>query len=144
MTNMTEIITIISTLISLSASMGALYIAYRKFPSEARHLSASSGSSEADTAEKYRAIADRAADRALALDQRIQQLEKRVLEQAEEMEHLRCENERLAHWAGRLVHQVKSMGGDPVPMPGDDEKHNQDMEVRREKSKRSGTGGDHG
>lgn len=142
--NMTEIVTIISTIISLTASMGALYIAYRKAPAEARHLSASAGSSEADTAEKYRAIADRAADRALAVDQRLQQLEKQVIEQSLEIEDLKCENARLAHWADRLVHQVISLGGRPVPMPGDDEEHKQNMEVRREKTKRSGTGGDHG
>jgi uncharacterized coiled-coil protein SlyX len=68
----------------------------------------------ADTASKYEELANRSAERALSLDSRVSDLEKRIDEQQQTIESLRCENADLRDWAERLVHQVQSLGGAPV------------------------------
>jgi len=104
---------IASILVAIAAVLGAL-VTYRKYRPETR-------ASEADTAAKYQQVADLAAERALKLDARVQQLEGQVAaqrelidEQQQELHTLRCENDDLRDWAERLVSQVKSLGGDPV------------------------------
>lgn len=70
--------------------------------------------SNADTAATYQQIANRAAERALSLQSQITTLERRIDEQDEEMRKLMCERDDLQEWAERLVHQVQSLGGQPV------------------------------
>jgi len=70
--------------------------------------------SRADTMAKYQEIADRAAERALKLDERVIELETKVNEQAALIHNLQCENADLRDWAERLVHQVQALGGSPV------------------------------
>ncbi|MFZ6029967.1 MAG: hypothetical protein ACOYYS_19815 [Chloroflexota bacterium] len=74
--------------------VGAAILLY-KARTERRKLSADTELVEAETMEKYQAIADRAADRALRLDERVKQLEETVRQQQIVIETLQCENAAL-------------------------------------------------
>ena len=69
---------------------------------------------EADTADKYQQIADRAATRALRLEDRIDNLEKENYETNQKLKQVMIELATYKRWTERLVHQIRSLGQDPV------------------------------
>ena len=77
------------------ASMIVALIAMYKARSERKKTIADADLVEAETTEKYQLIADRAADRALKLDDRIKHLESTVQQQQLEIGALQCENQLL-------------------------------------------------
>lgn len=102
-----NLLTAVSSLVAILISAGTLYIALRKMPVEKKSI-------EVDTAQKYQLIADGAAERALKLADRIDELEKLIDEQQKKIEVLEKENAMVRDWAERLVHQVRMLGFDPV------------------------------
>ena len=102
------------TIVAVIASITAILIAVFKAPAERREVGSRAESQEADTAEKYQRIASQAADKALKLNERVEQLEIMVEELQADLKRKELENEDMRDWAERLVHQVKSMGGQPV------------------------------
>lgn len=70
--------------------------------------------SEADTADKYQQIADRAATRALRLEERIDRLEKENAELEINYRKVLRDLEIYTRWTERLVHQIQSLGHVPV------------------------------
>ena len=105
-----EIIALVMAGIALA---GEIY-RWIKAPHETKALDASTENQDANTAEKYQTIANMAAERALKLEKRINELECEVAKLKEENRQYREENVDLRDWADRLVHQVKSLGGNPV------------------------------
>lgn len=93
----------IATFLSLVAALVAVVISVRKAPKELKQLDVSVDSGEADVAAKYQQIADRAAESALKLDARVQQLEEKVMTQQATIDDLKCENAEL-----RLDHEKLS------------------------------------
>jgi regulator of replication initiation timing len=83
-------------------------------PHETREIDARTDSQDADTAEKYLNIADIAAERALRLESRVKDLEQEVDHLKQANSRLLKENGDLREWAERLVHQVQSLGVEPV------------------------------
>lgn len=73
--------------------------------------------SEAETAAKYQQIADLAANRALRLEERIDKLEKSNVELKEKYAEVKKELDSYKRWTERLVHQIKSLGHEPVSKP---------------------------
>ena len=107
----------IGEIIAIVAAVGALIgsvLAWRKTPHETKEIDSRTEGQDADTISKYQVIADRAAERALKLEKRVDDLECEVAKLKEENRQTREENLDLRDWADRLVHQVKSLGGDPV------------------------------
>lgn len=111
---MDNIAAFIAALFSVSASAAAVIIALRKAPHEVRQLEVGAKNTEADVASKYQSIAEKAAERALKLDDRMLTLEKENELLRSEMNALKASNEDLREWADRLVHQVIGLGGTPV------------------------------
>jgi hypothetical protein len=112
----TSLLTALSSLAAMLVSIGALYIAWKKAPAERESI-------EVDTASKYQIIADKAAERALKLDERVNELEDQLVEKDKEIADLRLgytqlkqENMDLRDWAERLAYQVQSQGLVPVKM----------------------------
>lgn len=110
----------ISEAIALIASFGALlgtgagvYIAWRKTPAEKRQL-------DSGAAEKWEGIASRSAQRIATLEKRVDELEATIetIQRAdgEQIAQLEIERDELKSWAERLVHQVQSLGGQPVAL----------------------------
>ena len=93
---------------SFVALLGA-YLAWRKTKPETRVL-------DGDAAESYQRIASQSAKRELELMAKIDVLEKRVDELAEQLEDAIKRAEKFEDWARRLVHQVRSLGAVPVPL----------------------------
>lgn len=99
----------------------------RKTEAERHKTEADSDVSEASAAETYQRIADRAAERALDLDEKIEQIkadfmarmeqrDKIITEQAAMIRQQAAVIADLQDWAERLAHQVRSLGGTPVEM----------------------------
>jgi hypothetical protein len=99
----------VTSIVALIGALVALYVAWRKTPAEVKNV-------DADTAGKYQEIADKAAIRALALEERVTDLEATMLKQAGQIAILQAENALLRNWADRLVHQVRMRGDVPVEM----------------------------
>ena len=117
---------IIAIIVAIGALIGNV-IMWRKLPHETKEIDARAESQDADTASKYQAIADKAAERALRLEERMEakvlklecrvdELESEVAKLTEEINWQRTENSNLRDWAERLVHQVQSLGGEPVKL----------------------------
>lgn len=127
----------ISGLVAVVIAVIGMIVAIRKSPHEIRSIDAQTDVSEANTAEKYQQIADRAAERALKLDEQIVQLQeisqrqsgeirkmkaensqlsKTVEFQGVEIKKLQVENDELRVWSARLTQQVIDAGGIPIPM----------------------------
>ena len=107
-----DIVSILAVLVSL----GTLLVVWRKMPHETREMDARADGQDAETAGKYLDIADRAAERALKLEKRVTELEAEVAELKALNENLLNDRDDLKDWAERLVHQVKSLGLDPVKL----------------------------
>ena len=113
----------IAAILAVLVSLGTLVITWRKMPHETKELDARTGSQEAETASKradtvtkYQEIADRAAAKALKLETRVDELEAKIdLLEAINLK-LQEDNEDLREWATRLVHQVQSLGDEPVKL----------------------------
>lgn len=101
---------------SAIGSISAILISIFKQPHEVKNV-------DADTVKKYAEAASLSADRAQTIveefnayrkqsEEKINTLQAKVLE----LEKYKDENEVLRDWAERLVHQVQSLGGSPVPM----------------------------
>lgn len=108
---------VISVLMAIGSFTTTIVAAYKSLKMSRREFA----SSEADAIEKYQKIAQIAADRALKLDERITRLEderdelkKVIREQRDMIEKQGREIALLSAWASRLVHQVKSLGVEPV------------------------------
>ena len=86
--------------VAITSALVAAYIAIRKTPAEVDNLAST-------TADKWQQIADRAAEKALKLDERVTEMEG-------ELRCMREENEDLRDWAERLVHQIRMLGQEPV------------------------------
>lgn len=127
----------ISGLIAVVISLIGVYIALRRAPFEFRKLGTAADASKADTAGKYQEIADRAAERALKLDEQVVQLQTISQKQGGEIRALRTENDQMREtineqgceirglrndntelrvWSARLTQQVIELNGIPVPM----------------------------
>lgn len=109
-------LTALSSLSAMLIAIVSLYIAWKKAPVEVDHL-------KVDTATKYQQIADMAAERALKLDARVDELENQLVEKDKEIAELRREydelkqeNVDLRNWAERLVYQLQSVDITPVKM----------------------------
>lgn len=114
----------------ISSLIGA-FIVLSKARGERSKLGADTRLVEADTAQIYQKIADRAAERALKLDERVQQLETQVDAQQKTIEILQCENvslradheklaeefERVLRGAHVLHDQVIELNGEPKYKP---------------------------
>lgn len=109
-------LTLILGIVSIIGSLAAVLIAILRRPHEVKNL-------DADTVKKYAeaasSSADRAHDTAVELEEyrknseaKIKSLEDKITE----LEAYKAENESLRNWSERLVHQVISLGGIPVPM----------------------------
>lgn len=103
-----------STLLPYIISIIALFIAIFKAPHERREIVSRAESQEADTAEKYQRIADRAAETTLKLNERVTELENEVRKLLAKLKKAEQENEDLRDWAERLVNQVKCLDAEPV------------------------------
>lgn len=82
--------------------------------------------SSADAISKFEEVANRAAERALKLDARIEKLEEErdalkvlIEKQRAIIDRQQREIELMTTWATRLVHQVRSLGAIPVSAPED-------------------------
>ena len=109
-------IAVIIGIISAIGSVSAILISIFKQPHELKNV-------DADTVKKYAEAASLSADRPQNVveefdsyrklsEERINALQAKVTE----LEKYKNENEILRDWAERLVHQVQSLGGSPVPM----------------------------
>jgi flagellar motility protein MotE (MotC chaperone) len=137
-----------SQLIQLILSIGtflvsgiAIYLSIKKSSFERKNLSSSTELNEAGTAEKYQEIADKAAERALKLEDRVDMLTKKVDSQNERIKYLEEENTALTKivskqqtelylqkcqiidlktWAEALYKQVKDAGLIPIEFKSTD------------------------
>lgn len=108
-----DIFAAVTSLGALIGSIMAVVIAYRKQPAETRVLNA-------DAAGK---VTQSALAMLEPLQERVEYLEKELGDACLELESLKktvnalkSENEALQDWARRLVHQVRSLGGEPVKL----------------------------
>ena len=97
----------IASLAGVLGGLIAIYATWRKVPHENRGFDASA-------AEAFEKAATSAAERATRLEERIEKLERLTADQETRIETLEAENDDLRDWAERLVHQVQSMGLEPV------------------------------
>jgi predicted RNase H-like nuclease (RuvC/YqgF family) len=107
-----DVIAIMAALISL----GSMLLVWRKMPHETREMDARTDSTEADTADKFMTIANRAAERVIVLENRVKELETEVAQLKDYNRQCHLEREDLKDWAERLVHQIQSMGVEPVKL----------------------------
>lgn len=121
---------VIGGVVGAYAALRKLPLERRKLQSEATQEEAGATEREAGAAEKWEGIAGRAATRIADMEEnerkakdRIDGLERRVivleglLQLANErIDALECDNGDLREWAARLVFQVASLGGQPVPI----------------------------
>lgn len=102
-------LTDIASFIAVIGSFVSIYIVYRKLPHETHGIDASA-------VESYERAVTSAANRAVKLEERISHLEKITADQNDRIDALEQENSDLRDWVERLVHQVQSLGHDPVKM----------------------------
>lgn len=102
-----EIIAAVTGVLTILAALyGAYWLHLRQKPV-----------SEAETAAKYQQIADMAANRALRLEERINKLEESNRELEEKYQEVKKELDIYKRWTERLVHQIKSLGHEPIEKP---------------------------
>ena len=101
----------------------AVYKAFRAQRYDERLARAASSKGDADAAASYEELADRAASRAIKLQDQIDELRSQDDVQQKEIDDLKADSrekdcliEDLREWAERLVHQVISLGGKPVEL----------------------------
>lgn len=109
---------LISNLAAIVLALVAVYVAWRKTPAERRDI-------EGSAADKFEQIAGRAALRIDTLEKRVDELERQLKDAKSRIGELEGENGDLRDWAERLVHQVRSLGQEPVKLllKGNHSKH---------------------
>ncbi len=95
----------IGDLIAIIAAVSALLVAFFKTRPEIRKL-------DGDAAKSYSEAAHNYASQVTDLQERLARAEKELAT----LTKLREENSDLREWAERLVHQVRSLGGEPVTL----------------------------
>jgi hypothetical protein len=109
-----DLLQTLSSLVAIILSAGALYASLRKLPVENKNTAADTEDKEANTAAKYQQIARLAAEEALTLKERIDELEKTVEAQAKMIKAQDARIAALEDYNARLVHQLKSHEIEPV------------------------------
>jgi predicted nuclease with TOPRIM domain len=107
------------TVFTLVASISAVIIAWRRAPAEVRQINNSAANSISEAAKILvepltKRVDDLEVELADACD-KYDTLKGKYETLEEQYRELRRENEIMDEWARRLVHQVQSMGGAPVP-----------------------------
>ena len=99
----------ISGIAALLLSIVALYKAFKQTSHDITIT-------EASASKAFQEAANMAAERALSLEKRMKEMEEKILVLQLELIETKEINDCLKDWAERLVHQVISLGGDPVKM----------------------------
>lgn len=99
----------IAALVTAIIALIGVVITWRKSKPESRVM-------DGDAAERYQRIASQSAKREIELMAKIDTLEKRVDELEAQLDTAILKADKFEEWARRLVHQVKSLGYDPVPL----------------------------
>lgn len=111
----------LSALLAVLVSFGALILAWRKAPTERRATSADAGDKISDAAlQLLEPMKVRINELEAAREHertRMSELERRVTELECELREERIAKAEIIGGANRLVHQVESMGGNPVYRP---------------------------
>lgn len=114
-------LTALGTLFAIMASLGTLYLAWRKAPHESRALNADSETRVSDAALKLLEPLQKRIDELEAArerdKQRISEHERRITELECELREERSAKAEIISGAERLMHQVESLGAKPVYVP---------------------------
>ena len=116
-----------SSIVGAVSVLVLLYVSLRKTPAETKTLESSADKDDASTSDILEQTNTRLAAKVDAQDRRIEEL-KAIIEQNDasaqakideleaKYERVMQENADLRDWAERLVHQVQSLGAEPVKL----------------------------
>lgn len=111
---MIEPITLIVAIVGVLGSITSLYLSMRKAPKELKRMDIDTGAQALETTERALQIASDAAEQIQAVRKELEELSHKYFAMQTELDETKEDVLRYQDWAERLVHQVQSLGAEPV------------------------------
>lgn len=111
---MNDPITLIVAIVGVLGSAFSLYLSMRKAPKELKRMDIDTGSQALQSTERALKIANDAAEQVQEVRMELEALTTRYIAMQTELDETKEDVLRYQDWAERLVHQVQSLGAEPV------------------------------